>query len=288
MWTLEEVSTTIPRGDGREFTVNPGIGYPAGYVGSKYAVRRVGNRYTFSLKSYAGNYVEANQMPRNLISCIRKYKPTFSGTLRIRWNGDTILAPQNGEPPIYLGKMRYDEGAESIFPGLNLCEKRDGIHIYAGPQSFLDIGESWSVPAYRSNDRPKLIRRFRYEGERERIKTFTEHQDLTGLAVYNFNPNGKRFYFTNFGQIITPLTLIHIRPKGIDLQQELKKVIDNNLDNAARFIVGKIERTNMSFGVPWVMFVVGNVQEYGGPQLDLSTGPEYDNSDENSRSEDED
>jgi len=285
MWTLEEVSTTIPRGDGREFTVNPGIGYPAGYVGSKYAVRRVGNRYTFSLKSYAGNYVEANQMPRNLISCIRKYKPTFSGTLRIRWNGDTILAPQNGEPPIYLGKMRYDEGAESIFPGLNLCEKRDGMHIYAGPQSHLDVGEIWSIPAY-GHIRPKMTRRFRYEGQRERINTQTEHIDLTTYVINNIQWEGKRLYFNNFGQIITPVHYHLLRNNDIELESTVREFTNTGLYNAARFVTDRAKRTTTRFGRPWVMLVIGHVDDFDiGPEPDLSTGPEYDLSDEIIREE---
>jgi hypothetical protein len=291
MWTLEEIETQISRGDGREFIVKPGSGYPAGYVGTKYSIRRVplerGTRYSFSLKSYAGNFVEATALPRNLMATIHKYQPGFLGTLRIRWNGDTILAPRGGEPPVYLGKMTYGEGAESLFPGLNLKQSSGQMCLYAGPQSALDIGEPWSVPA-RGHIRPKLTRRFRVDGYRERINTQTEHLRLTDYTIQNLEWNGKRFYVTNFGQVVSPITITHMRLNRLDLKQEVEKLVEQGLDTAVRFAVGRIERTHASYGRPWVMFYVGHIDDFVGPHPDLSTGPEYDLSDENVRSEEGD
>ena len=269
---------------GEEVQLNPGSGYPAGYTGSKYSIRRLGNRYHFSIKSYSGNYVEASKLPKGILKAITKYKPGFSGTMRIRWNGDTILAPRNDEPPLYIGKMIYHDGGEKLFPGLNLKQDVDKMCLYAGPQSAMDIGEPWSVPTRKGKIRPRLTRRFRVDGKRERINTLTEHIDLTGFAVYDLDAfEGKRFYFTNFGQIVTPITLTHFRLNGIDLGDEIQKLASENLDAAVRFSMNRIERTNKSLGRPWAMFVIGNVDAYGGPQPDLSGGAEYDLSDENAR-----
>mgnify|MGYP000035110736 FL=1 len=118
-WVLEDKPTNIMI-RGAEVLFNPGDGYPGGYSGSKYSLRRIGNRYFFSLKSYSGNFVEAKELPKGLIRAINMYKSGFSGSLRIRWNGDTILAPQNGEPPLYIGKMIYGENAGKLFEGLDL------------------------------------------------------------------------------------------------------------------------------------------------------------------------
>ena len=137
-WILEDKpSKILVKGELLSFV--PGDGYPGGYSGSKYSLRRVGNKYVFSLKSYSGNFVEAKQLPKGLIPAINLHKSGFSGSLRIRWNGDTVLAPQNGEPPIYIGKMTYGDGAGKIFHGLDLNQDSSVFSIYAGPQSALDV-----------------------------------------------------------------------------------------------------------------------------------------------------
>ena len=282
-WELLDESSSL-QVRGKLVEISPGSGYPAGYTGSKYSIRRVGNRYHFSVKSYSGNFVEASKLPKGILKAITKYKPGFSGTMRIRWNGDTILAPRNDEPPLYIGKMIYHEGGEKLFPGLNLKQDVGKMCLYAGPQSAMDIGEPWSVPTRRGNIRPRLTRRFRVDGERERINTHTEHLELTRFAIHDLDAfEGKRFYFTNFGQIVSPVTLTHFRLNGIDLGDEIQNLASQKLDTAVRFSMNRIERTNNSFGRPWVMFVVGNVEDYGGPQPDLSGGAEYDLSDENAR-----
>ena len=277
-WSLLDKPTTMNL-RGNEIQVAPGQGYPAGYTGSKYTIRRIGNRYALSLKSYSGNYIEAKRLPSGLLEALRKYQPGFSGTLRIRWNGDTMLAPRNGEPSVYLGKMTYGDGAEFLFPGLNLKQTSPQMCVYAGPQSALDIGEPWSVPA-RGHIRPKLTRRFRVNGVRERINTITEHLKLTDYTIQNLEWDGKRFYITNFGQIVSPITITHLRLNRLDLKDEIEKLAKEELDTAVRFAMGRIERTHTSYGRPWVMFYVGHVDDFTGPQPDLSTGPEYDLSDE--------
>jgi len=279
-WALLDEKTELNLG-GRSVTIKPGTGYPAGYTGSKYSIRRVGNRYHFSVKSYSGNFVESTRLPKGILKAITKYKPGFSGTMRIRWNGDTILAPRNDEPPLFIGKMSYGDGAEGLFPGLNLKQETGQMCLYAGPQSALDIGEPWSVPSRRGGIRPRLTRRFRVDGMRERINTETEHLELTRFAIHDLDSwDGKRFYFTNFGQVVTPVTLSHLRLNSLDLGTEIETLANQKLDTAVRFSMNRIERTHKSYGRPWVMFVVGNVNEFGGPQPDLATGAEYDMSDE--------
>ena len=283
VWTLLDESTELNLG-GSSVVINPGTSYPAGYTGSKYSIRRVGKRYHFSVKSYSGNFVEATNLPKGIMKAITKYKPGFSGTMRIRWNGDTILAPINLEPPLFIGKMSYGDGAETLFPGLNLKQETEKMCLYAGPQSALDIGEPWSVPSRQGHIRPRLTRRFRVEGMRERINTETEHLELTNFAINDLDSwDGKRLYFTNFGQVVTPVTLSHLRLNSLDLGQEIKTLASQKLDTAVRFSMDRIERTHKSYGRPWVMFVVGNVDCFGGPQPDLSSGPEYDLSDENAK-----
>ena len=282
LWDLQAVPTTLSAGDGSDFEIKPGDGYPGGYVGSKYTVRRLPERYSLSLRSYSGNVVDATEMPRGLIPAIREFCPTFTGTLRIRWNGDTVLAPRDGNPPLYLGKMRYSEGAASIFPGLDLDRPKEGVlSVYTGPQSHLDVGEIWSVPAY-GHIRPRLTRRFRYEGDRERINSGTVHHELIDFVVHNIQWEGKRMYFTNFGRIVTPVSVHLLRDKGVDLQEAISGFVDEGLFNAARFAYNRAERTYNRFGRPWVMATVGHVEDYDqtGPQPDLSTGPEYYLSDE--------
>ena len=286
-WILDAVPTVLPRGSDSEYEVKPGWSYPAGYVGSKYSLRRVQGRVSLSLKSYSGNYVESDELPKNLLSTIHDLKGKYSGSLRIRWNGDTILAPQNGEPPIYIGKMRYENGAGSVFPGLDLdCPKTGTLSVYAGPQSHLDVGEIWSVPAY-GHIRPKLTRRFRYEGERERINSATKHPELIDYVVHNIQWEGKRMYVTNFGHIVSPVSVHLLRDKGVDLEETVNGFVEQGLFNAARFTFDRAERTYNRFGRPWVMATIGHVNDYDedGPQPDLSTGPEYDMSDENVKEE---
>ena len=284
---LDAVPTVLPRGSDSEYEVKPGWSYPAGYVGSKYSLRRVQGKISLSLKSYSGNYVESDDLPKNLLSTIHDLKGKYSGSLRIRWNGDTILAPQNGEPPIYIGKMRYENGAGSAFPGLDLdCPKTGTLSVYAGPQSHLDVGEIWSVPAY-GHIRPKLTRRFRYEGERERINSATKHPELIDYVVHNIQWEGKRMYVTNFGHIVSPVSVHLLRDKGVDLEETVNGFVEQGLFNAARFTFDRAERTYNRFGRPWVMATIGHVNDYDetGPQPDLSTGPEYDMSDENVKEE---
>ncbi len=286
-WVLDAVPTVLPRGSDSEYEVKPGWSYPAGYVGSKYSLRRVQGRISLSLKSYSGNYVESDELPKNLLSTIHDLKGKYSGSLRIRWNGDTILAPQNGEPPIYIGKMRYENGAGSAFPGLDLdCPKTGTLSVYAGPQSHLDVGEIWSVPAY-GHIRPKLTRRFRYEGERERINSATKHPELIDYVVHNIQWEGKRMYITNFGHIVSPVSVHLLRDKGVDLEETVNGFVEQGLFNAARFTFDRAERTYNRFGRPWVMATIGHVNDYDdtGPQPDLSTGPEYNLSDENVKEE---
>ena len=286
-WTLDAIPTVLPRGIDSEYEVKPGWSYPAGYVGSKYSLRRVQGRVSLSLKSYSGNYVESDELPKNLLSTIHDLKGKYSGSLRIRWNGDTILAPQNGEPPIYIGKMRYENGAGSAFPGLDLdCPKTGTLSVYAGPQSHLDVGEIWSVPAY-GHIRPKLTRRFRYEGERERINSATKHPELIDYVVHNIQWEGKRMYITNFGHIVSPVSVHLLRDKGVDLEETVNGFVEQGLFNAARFTFDRAERTYNRFGRPWVMATIGHVNDYDdtGPQPDLSTGPEYNLSDENVKEE---
>lgn len=286
-WELVPEPTVLPRDSGSEYAVEPGLSYPAGYVGSKYSLRRVGGRLSLSLKSYSGNYVESEGLPEGLLSAIREFKGKYTGSMRIRWNGDTILAPQNGEPPIYIGKMRYRNGAGSTFTGLDLDRPKTGtLSVYAGPQSHLDVGEVWSVPAY-GHIRPRLTRRFRYEGERERINTATTHSDLIDFVIHNIQWGGKRMYITNFGHIVTPVSIHLLRDKGVDLEEAITDFVDHGLFNAARFTYDRVERTYNRFGRPWVMATIGHVKDYDdtGPQPDLSTGPEYDLSDENVKEE---
>lgn len=283
-WTLEDKPTEILV-KGELLSFKPGDGYPGGYSGSKYSIRRVGNKYAFSVKSYSGNFVEAKQLPKGLIPAINLHKSGFSGSIRIRWNGDTILAPQKGEPPIYIGKMSYGEGAGKIFQGLDLNQSSSNFSIFAGPQSAMDIGEPWSVPA-RGHIRPKLTRRFRVDGNRERINTATEHLDLTDLVINRLDGwDGKRLYFTNFGQIVSPVTITQFKMNNMDLKDEVEKLRNQNLDNAVRFSVDRIERTFRSYGRPWVMMLVGNVSDFTGPEPDLIDGPEYDLSDEGVKGE---
>jgi len=286
-WILEPIPTTIPKKDNSEYTIKPGWSYPAGYTGTKYSIRRIQGRIRLSLKSYSGNYVEAEELPKNLLSTIHDLKGNYAGSLRIRWNGDTILAPQNGEPPIYIGKMRYEKGAGSIFPGLDLDRQKTGIlSVYSGPQSHLDVGEIWSVPAY-GHIRPKLTRRFKYEGERERINTSTKHSELVDYVVHNIQWEGKRMYITNFGHIVTPVSMHLLRDKGVDLEGAVNEFVEQGLFNAARFTFDRVERTHKRFGRPWVMATIGHIDDFDdeGPQPDLSTGPEYDLSDENVKEE---
>jgi hypothetical protein len=269
--------------------VKPGESYPAGYVGSKYSLRRVQGKVSLSLKSYSGNYVESDELPKNLLSTIRDLKGKYSGSLRIRWNGDTILAPQNGEPPIYIGKMRYENGAGSAFPGLDLdCPKTGTLSVYAGPQSPLDVGEIWSVPAI-GHIRPNLTRRrrSRSEGERRRVNTATKHPELIDYVIHNIQWEGKRMYITNFGHIVSPVSVHLLRNKGVDLEETVNDFVEQDLFNAARFTFDRAERTYNRFGRPWVMATIGHVNDYDetGPQPDLSTGPEYYLSDENVKEE---
>ena len=93
-WTLENLPSELPRGGERLYTVNPGEVYPAGYIGSKYSLRKIKGKYSLSLKSYSGNHVEAKKLPKNLLSTLSTLTGNYSGTIRIRWNGDTLLAPQ--------------------------------------------------------------------------------------------------------------------------------------------------------------------------------------------------
>ena len=58
-WTLENLPSELPMGGERSYTVNPGEVYPAGYIGSKYSLRKIKGKYSLSLKSYSGNHVEA-------------------------------------------------------------------------------------------------------------------------------------------------------------------------------------------------------------------------------------
>ena len=286
-WILDAVPTVLPRDSDSEYEVKPGWSYPAGYVGSKYSLRRVQGRVSLSLKSYSGNYVESEDLPKNLLSTIHDLKGKYSGSMRIRWNGDTILAPQNGEPPIYIGKMRYENGAGSAFPGLDLDRHKTGtLSVYPGPQSHLDVGEIWSVPAY-GHIRPKLTRRFRYEGERERINSATKHPELIDYVVHNIQWEGKRMYITNFGHIVSPVSVHLLRDKGVDLEETVNDFVEQGLFNAARFTFDRAERTYNRFGRPWIMATIGHVNDYDetGPQPDLSTGPEYDMGDENVKEE---
>ena len=277
-WVLKDNPTEITM-NGVVQQINPGDGYPGGYTGSKYSIRRKGNRYSFSLKSYSGNFVQSKQLPEGILRAINSYKPGFSGSMRIRWNGDTILASQNNEPALYIGKMTYQEGSGLLFPGLDLKQDSSKMGIYSGPQSAYDIGEPWSVPAL-GHIRPKLTRRFKVDGFRERINTRTTHTELIDYTIYNLEPNGKRFYITNFGQVVTPITIGHIQRNNLDLKQEVENLAKKGLDTAVRFCMNRIERTHRSYGKPWVMFCIGNVDRFIGPQPDLSSGPEYDLSDE--------
>ena len=127
------------------------------------------------------------------------------------------------------------------------------MEIYSGPQSALDIGEPWSVPA-RGHIRPKLTRRFKVDGYRERINTSTEHTELIDYTIRNLEWGGKRFYVTNFGQIVTPVTVTHLRLNNLDLKQEVENLAQKGLDTAVRFSMNRIERTHRSYGRPWVMF----------------------------------
>ena len=281
-WTLENSSSELTMGNGKSYTINPGDGYPAGYIGTKYSLRKIKGRYSLSLKSYSGNYVEAEKLPKNLLSTLSSLKGNYSGTIRIRWNGDTLLSPENGEPAIYIGKMKYSENAGKIFPGLDLDRRKDSlISLYSGPQSHLDVGEIWSVPAH-GHIRPKLTRRIKFEGEKSRINTITEHHDLINFIIHNIQWEGKRIYITNFGNIISPVSIHLLRDKGIDLEKEITNLDSEGLFNAARFTLDRAKRTFHRFGRPWVMANIGNIEDYdgNGPQPDLSTGPEYFLSDE--------
>ncbi len=270
-WELEQSTTLIPKGDGSDYEVTPGSIYPAGYIGSKYSIRRVEGKISLSLKSYSGNHVESSTLPKNLLKTIREIKGEHSGTIRIRWNGDTILAPQYGNPPLYIGKMRYGEGAGLNFPGLELDRHKSGtLSVYAGPQSALDVGEKWSVPGCKGNIRPKLTRRHRGG----RTNTITEHPQLVDYVVHNILWEGKRLYVNNFGHVITPVNIHLLRSKGVDLAKSVGEFDEQGLFNSARFTYERAERTNKSLGRPWVMAVIGHVDDFDdqGPHPDLSTG----------------
>ncbi len=270
-WELEQSPTLIPEGNGSDQEVAPGSTYPCGYIGSKFSLRRVAGRISLSLKSYSGNHVESKSLPKNLLKSIHEIKGEHSGTIRIRWNGDTILAPQNGKQPLYIGKMRYSEGAGLIFPGLDLDRYKSGpLSVYTGPHSALDVGERWSVPGYKGNIRPKLTRRH----VRGRTNTITKHPDLVDYVVHNVQWEGKRLYINNFGHIITPVNIHLLRSKGVDLAKVLEEFDEQGLYNSVRFTYERAERTNKSLGRPWVMAVIGHVNDFDdqGPHPDTSMG----------------
>ena len=274
-WTLEPIATELPLDENNSITIHPGDDYPPGYTGSKFTIRRIQNKYQLSVKSYTGNYVDAKTLPKNLLSTIIRLKGNYSGSLRIRWNGDTILAPQNSGAEMYIGKMTYGDDAGKLFPGLDLDKEKHGrMAVYTGPQSGLDVGEKWSVPAFKSGDRPKLIRRVLRT--KDRIKTITEHFKLTDFIVKQLNPAGKRLYVTNFGHIVTPVHNVELRANHIDLLQTIENFNSDGLYNASRFTYQKAERSFKESGTPWVMALIGHIDDFDGfgPQFDLSTIPD--------------
>ena len=295
-WTLENLPSELPMGGERLYTVNPGEVYPAGYIGSKYSLRKIKGKYSLSLKSYSGNHVEAKKLPKNLLSTLSTLTGNYSGTIRIRWNGDTLLAPQKkNDPTIYIGKMRYSEDSGKIFPGLDLDRKKDlSMSIYTGPQSSDDIGEKWSVSA-PGWIRPKLTRRKKSNGKVHRTNTITGHPELINFIIHNTQGSGgKRFYVTNFGNIITYVDNNLLRGKGIDLSQEVEKMNNEGLFNASRFTFEKAkrqwDRTVKLYPKPetGAMVNIGNIEDFDsgiGPQPDLSTSREHSLNDDGNKEE---
>ena len=174
--------------------------------------------------------------------------------------------------------MRYAEGAGQIFPGLDLDRHKSGIlTVYAGPQSALDIGERWSVPAYKGNIRPRLTRR----NSGGRTNTITKHPTLVDYVVHNVQWEGKRMYVNNFGHVITPVNIHLLRSKGVDLTRVLAEFDEQGLYNSARFTYERAERTNKSLGRPWVMAAIGHIDDFDepGPHPDASMGHALDDDD---------
>jgi hypothetical protein len=103
----------------------------------------------------------------------------------------------------------------------------------------MDIGEKWSVSA-PGWIRPKLTRRKKSNGKVHRTNTITEHPELINFIIHNTQgSSGKRFYVTNFGNIITYVDNNLLRGKGIDLSQEVEKMNNEGLFNASRFTLRK-------------------------------------------------
>ena len=87
-WTLEPVATELPLDENNSITIHPGDDYPPGYTGSKFTIRRIQNKYQFSLKSY-GNYVDAKTLQKSPIynhSPERKVFWLIEDTMEWRYN----------------------------------------------------------------------------------------------------------------------------------------------------------------------------------------------------------
>ena len=60
----------------------------------------------------------------------------------------------------------------------------------------------------------------------------------------------------------------------MDLAKSVEEFNEQGLFNSARFTYERAERTNKSLGRPWVMSVIGHIDDFDdqGPHPDPSTG----------------
>lgn len=260
-WKLVESATTINQENGSNITLRPGDYYPF-FAGSKFSL----TSQAFFMKSY-GVPVKAATIPNGLQSARAKYAGRQTGSVRIRWNGDTIAKVADGI--VYLGKM---VGVENeIFPGviLNRTFEDSSHRLWAGPQSHLDIGERWVVPL---NERPKLVRKGR---DRSRHYS-TEGHPKTVQRRIDYTWKGGRVYFTFNGYVVAPIGYPALGNR-VDVLGDLAS-LNEKYPVSANMVQARLKRSSPPIP-PYPMVVLGKLSDDSGnweaidergPQPDLS------------------
>jgi hypothetical protein len=269
-WHLVEEKSIFPAASGEHTEYLPGSSYPF-FAGSKFTLTTNG----FFMKSY-GVPIKSDSIPNGIQAARQLYAGRPTGSIRIRWNGDTLAQVQG--QTIYLGKM-VGLGQE-IFPGtkMNRSLENPSNRLWGGPQSPMDIGERWIVPL-SVNERPHLIRK---SGGKDglRNRTLTKHPKITQKRI-DYNWKGGRVYFTFNGHVVAPIDYYHIGSR-CDVMGDLTE-LNNTAPTSAKLVNERLSRARPPAPpFPWIVIgkICGKDGDWGymgetGPQPDLS-GPLFD------------
>jgi len=260
-WKLVETATSINQGTGASETLQPGDYYPF-FAGSKFSL----TSQAFFMKSY-GVQIKASTIPNGLQSARAKYAGRQTGSVRIRWNGDTLAKIADGI--VYLGKM---VGVENeIFQGviLNRTFEDSSHRLWAGPQSHLDIGERWVVPL-SVNERPKLVRKGR---DRSRHYSTEGHPEITQRRI-EYSWRGGRVYLTFNGYVVAPIEY-PLLGNRVDVLGDLSS-LNQKYPVSANMVQARLKRSS-THEPPYPMVVLGKIADDSGNWMSIDeSGPQPD------------